>query len=364
MSVLALRHTDWDELQIAITHPQSTTESAHATLMRAVSAAHRSGAELIHANVFAQTSPDGSPLAAPRGVPVSFVEGAPVSVGSENALSGAPLVAGLQAVAARNAVITHYDAEGGAAVTVVEDRHARWAYVTGVVPARLWAPPGEQAYNAYERAEAALALAGMSFAHVVRTWVFVEDILGWYGDLNRARTTFYRERGVFDGTVPASTGVGACNPAGAAVLLDVIALDPKSSDIVVERVASPLQCSAEDYGSSFSRALEIREPGLRRLLVSGTASIGPDGATRHVDDLDRQIELTFDVVEAILRSRDMDWTDVSRATAYFRHGSDAPALGSHLRHRSMQGIPWVVTECTICRDDLLFEIEVDACVQE
>ncbi|NLH99278.1 MAG: hypothetical protein GX446_07270 [Chthonomonadales bacterium] len=412
MNLTAIRHEDWDELHIAIPAPQTDVETAQETLMRAVSAAHRAGADVLHANVFARTAPGGTPLTAPRGVPVSFVEGKPVApspqpsalssplsalssqpsapspqlsaLGSElsalssqlsalssklsapgpqlSALSPQLLVSGLQAVAARNAAVTHYDAENGATVVVVEDRFARWAYVTGVVPANLWATQHDQAYDAYGRAEAALALAGMSFRQVIRTWVFVEDILGWYGDLNRARTAFYRERGVFDGIVPASTGVGACNPAGAAVLLNLMALAPKSADIVVERIRSPLQCSAEDYGSSFSRALEIREPGLRRLLVSGTASIAPDGSTCHVGDLDGQIELTLDVVEAILRSRGMNWSDVTRATAYFRAGADAPALNERLGARAMPALPWIVTECTICRDDLLFEIEVDACL--
>ena len=365
MNLITLKHADWDELHIAIPAPASAAESARETLMRAISAAHRAEADVLHANLFARAAPDGTPLTGPRGVPVSFVEGKPPAPSTHPSAHGPePLVSGLQSVAARGADVAHYDTDNGAAVTVVEDRFARWAYVTGVVPAGLWAPQYEQARDAFERAGAALALAGMSFTHVVRTWVFVEDILGWYGDLNRARTAFYRQHGVFDGVVPASTGVGASNPAGAALLLNLIALDPKTADVRVERVASPLQCSAEDYGSSFSRALEIREPGLRRLLVSGTASIAPDGTTCHVGDLPGQIERTLDVVEAILDSRGMTWDQVTRATAYFRDGADAPALDHHLQRRGAEGLPWVVTECTICRDDLLFEIEVDACMHE
>jgi enamine deaminase RidA (YjgF/YER057c/UK114 family) len=256
--------------------------------------------------------------------------------------------------------VTAYDASDGASVVVVEGRHARWAHVTGIVPASLWVTQHDQAREAYERAEAALSLAGMTFGQVVRTWVFIEDILGWYADLNRARTAFYRQRGIFDGLVPASTGVGARNPLGAAVALNLLALAPLGPEIAVTRVPSPLQCSAEDYGSSFSRAIEIEEPGLRRLMVSGTASIAPDGQTVHADDLGAQIELTMNVVEAILVSRGMGWADVTRAVAYFRDASDGPAFDEYRAAAGIPELPTVVTECTICRDDLLFEIEVDA----
>jgi enamine deaminase RidA (YjgF/YER057c/UK114 family) len=346
-------HADWDELHLTVPSHPARPETAHDVLLRAVSAMHTAGADVVHANVFGMAAPGGTPLTAPRGVPASIVEGAPC---------GEPgrLVAGVQAVGARGAAVTAYDPEEGVSVVVIEDAQARWAYVTGIHPAKLWATQFDQARDAFDRAAAALTLAGMDFTQVVRTWVYVEDILAWYGDLNRARTAFYREHGVFDGIVPASTGVGARNPMGAAVTLNLLALAPTSDAISITRVPSPLQCSAEEYGSSFSRALEIGEPGLRRLIVSGTASIAPDGRTAHVGDLDAQIELTMDVVEAILVSRGMGWPDVTRAVAYFRAAEDASAYEAFRARRGLPHLPLVVTECTICRDDLLFELEADA----
>jgi enamine deaminase RidA (YjgF/YER057c/UK114 family) len=243
---------------------------------------------------------------------------------------------------------------------VIEDDHVRWAFVSGVTPAALWAAPTVQAIEAFERAEAALRLAGLDFRHVFRTWVFVDDILDWYDEFNRARTGFYRDRRVFDGLVPASTGIGAANPLGAALTLDLLAVAPKDDSVSVKRLASPLQCPALDYGSSFSRAVEITEPGLRRVLVSGTAGIAPDGTTAHVADVGAQTDLTLDVVEAILRSRGMDWPDVTRAVAYFRRGEDAPVLDERWASRGGPDLPVIVTESVICRDELLFEIEVDA----
>ena len=65
------------------------------------------------------------------------------------------------------------------------------------------------------------------------------------------------------------------------------------------------------------------------------------------------------VVDAILVSRRLHWTDVTRATAYFKHKQDARFFPEWcLKHRV--SLPVVSTECDVCRDELLFEIELDA----
>jgi len=62
----------------------------------------------------------------------------------------------------------------------------------------------------------------------------------------------------------------------------------------------PEQCPASSYGSAFSRAVEIGSTGFRRLLVSGTASIGRDGKTEHIGDARAQIERSMQVVKPFL----------------------------------------------------------------
>lgn len=344
-----VRHTDWDELTLTVT-PDDGLGTAEA-LLGAVSALHRAGADFIRGTVMAEIDSGDTPPTGPRGVPVTLVQGRPCRSGS---------LAGAHVVGARgNAKISTYSADENTIVTVVEDRHARWAYVGNVGPSFAGASSAVQARETFERSESALQLAGMSYRNVVRTWLWIDDILGWYEDLNRVRTRFFRERGVFDGLVPASTGIGACNPMGAALVLDLLAVEPHAAGVALTSIPSPLQCSAEDYGSSFSRALEIEEPGLRRLLVSGTASIAPSGETLHVGDVAAQIERTMDVVEALLLSRGMLWADVTRAIAYCRDADDAPKFDRYCASRRIE-LPVVTAECVICRDDLLFEIEVDA----
>ena len=123
---------------------------------------------------------------------------------------------------------------------------------------------------------------------------------------------------------------------------------------------SPLQCPATDYRSAFSRAAEVSLPSHRQLYVSGTASIEPGGATIHVDDTAKQIELTMEVVKAILESRGMGWSDTTRAIAYLRHNDERPLLQDWLDRNGIKDWPLITVQSDVCRDDLLYEIELDA----
>jgi enamine deaminase RidA (YjgF/YER057c/UK114 family) len=200
----------------------------------------------------------------------------------------------------------------------------------------------------------------MRFSNVVRTWLYLDDLLSWYDDFNAVRTRFFKERRVFDGLVPASTGVSGSHRSGAALVAELFAVAPKDGSVHVSGVPSPLQCPAPRYGSSFSRAVEIATPEYRRLLISGTASIGPDGRSLYIDDLDAQIACTVEVVRAILESRSMGWRDVSRAIAYVKHAEDAGAFERHASAHGLPPLPLLTVQNGVCREELLFELELDA----
>ena len=171
----------------------------------------------------------------------------------------------------------------------------------------------------------------------------------------------FRTHGMFDGVVPASTGIGIGNLAGAEMMVaSALAFQPRSASARAFMVPSPLQCPALQYGSSFSRAVELETSTHRRLYISGTASIEPGGATAHVGDVERQLDLTMDVVHGILTSRHMDWADVVRGVAYFKHHRDLPAFAGHVRAKGLPPMPIALVHADVCRDDLLFEIEIDA----
>lgn len=241
---------------------------------------------------------------------------------------------------------------------IYEDDFARYCRLCGLLPADLTASRSGQARSAFETAAALLMQNGFRFTDTVRAWIYLDHLLEWYEDFNAVRTAFFNETGIFDHRVPASTGIGARNPFGAAITMDVFAVQPKCAEFTVQTVTSPLQNPALDYQSSFSRAVELGSPTHRTLLISGTAGIAPDGKTIYPDDPEKQIRLTMDVVKAILESRGMNWNDLFRGIAYFK---DMAHLPIYKRVSfNIPRFPLAVSHADICRHDLFFEIEVDA----
>lgn len=168
---------------------------------------------------------------------------------------------------------------------------------------------------------------------------------------------------MFDSLVPASTAVGgrpAATTVGTALVGGLLAVKAKHEGVSAVGAPSPLQGAASDYGSSFSRAIELTMPDHRRLFISGTASIASDGHTVHTDDVEAQVAFTTEVVHTILRSRGMDWTDVTRAIAHFKRAKDISAFHSYCASRRIVTMPVLFAESEICRDELLFELELDA----
>ena len=253
------------------------------------------------------------------------------------------------------------DSTGRAVGTVWSDDDADWCFLAGVEPADILAPRGEQAASVFLQLEAYLAKAGMTFADVVRTWLYIDRVCEWYGEFNAARSSFFEKRNVFNTFLPASTGIGSANLEGAAIVSGAIAMRPKREGVRAELVDSPLQAPAMAYKSSFSRAAEIIGSKRRCLFVSGTASIKPNSHdVAYIGDIDRQIDCTMNAVEAILKSRGLDWKDVSRAIVYLKGPGFAAAWRAWLAARGLpQGFA-VETVCDVCRDEWLFEIECDA----
>jgi enamine deaminase RidA (YjgF/YER057c/UK114 family) len=250
--------------------------------------------------------------------------------------------------------------EGRRIGTLFEDQFGRYLRLVGLLPTDVACPRPQQADWIFRQMDAALADQGMTFANVVRTWFYNDDILAWYHDFNGVRNAFFRERGVVNGMMPASTGVAGRNAIGGGLITGLIAVEAKDPAVQAFAVPSPLQSSAADYGSSFSRAAELDLPDHRRLYVSGTASIDCSGETVFLGDCRAQVKQTMEVVQAILRSRGMDWTDVTRSLAYFKRAPDACLFDAYRKESGLPAFPAVVVENDICRDDLLYEIEVDA----
>ncbi len=269
---------------------------------------------------------------------------------------------GAQAWGVAGVAVEPIELDGRVVGKAFTDGTTRYVRLGGLLPGNTSAGPASQARQVFKRMDAALRGCGMRFAHVVRTWFFNRDILDWYGEFNEARSEFLAGQGIDPAQLPASTGVGMTPPGGAALAGAALAVCGMTDDVRVRAVTSPQQGPAMAYGSSFSRAVEIVAPDHRRLLVSGTASIGPDGRSLHGDDPCSQMARTFQVVDEVLHSRGFHWCDVVRGAAYFARAADMATLAGFLAAREGAELPITTTVATICRPELLFELEVDALV--
>jgi enamine deaminase RidA (YjgF/YER057c/UK114 family) len=285
-------------------------------------------------------------------LPVAWVEGTGC---------GDHATAGIQTHAIAGARVRTLSGNGRPLARTWEDAVATHCMLNSILPTRTQATAPEQAREVFEKLQTGLASAGMTMKDLVRTWFYLNDLLSWYGDFNRVRNDVFAHNELRPPSLPASTGVGGRNPMGAALAAAAWAVRPHDPAAEVLHFApSPEQCPASSYGSAFSRAVEIGCAGFRRLLVSGTASIARDGKTEHVGDGRAQIERSMQVVEAILESRRMTFADTAFATAFFKHPADAPLFADWLARHGLQSMPVVSACCDICRDNLLFEIELEA----
>lgn len=241
------------------------------------------------------------------------------------------------------------------------DADAEYCTLTGVLPEDTERDRGWQAESCFLRMERALKQVGMEFCHVVRTWLYLAALLEWYDEFNGVRNAFFEKRGILNGVIPASTGIGASNYVGAAIAANLYAVKPKHPGVRVAAVPSPLQCPAPNYRSAFSRAVEIAFPDRCELLISGTASIDSDGTSLYAGDMDRQIKRTMDVIEAILQSRQMGWGDITRGIVYVHAEGDMSRFIELCRKWHIPRMPLIAADhVTVCREELLFEIEIDA----
>ncbi len=256
--------------------------------------------------------------------------------------------------------VTPIKLDGVTVGTVYEDEYARYCRLGNIYAPDTTLSRVDQTTATFERMLQALSMADMSFKHVVRTWLYMDRILDWYDDFNTVRTEIFERLNVFDGLVPASTGIGVANADGAAMVADLLAVEPKTDAVKIEMVESPLQGAAWDYKSSFSRGVEVSVPDCRRLYISGSASITADGATAHVGDVEKQVALTMEVVNGILQVRDMEWADTTRSIAYFKDLRTAPVFHAYCRDHDLPAFPVSLAHADVCRDDLLFELELDA----
>jgi len=214
----------------------------------------------------------------------------------------------------------------------------------------------------FRRMSDCLQAAGAGFGNLARTWFFLRDIGACYDAFNKARLRAYKAARIARKFLPASTCVGFHDHGPAEVVGACMAVVPCKGGVNMRAVASPAQCAPSEYGSFFSRAVEISAPDHRRLLVSGTASIGIDGRTLDGEDSLKQVGNTLDAVGVLLNAAGFDWADVVHGVGYVRDRNLPGHLAALYAGRGLDPNVFLTAEAVICRPELSFEMELEAIV--
>lgn len=119
------------------------------------------------------------------------------------------------------------------------------------------------------------------------------------------------------------------------------------------------------YGAAFPRGLRVDLPGgVTHLVISGTASVGPEGQTLYPGDFRAQLWRTFHNLTRLLEAEEATWHDVVRTTCYIRDIERDYDEFNDVRNEFYHALgldPLPAStgiQARICRSDLLVEIEV------
>jgi enamine deaminase RidA (YjgF/YER057c/UK114 family) len=221
-----------------------------------------------------------------------------------------------------------------------------------------------------ERAEDIIRRNGASYKDVARTWFYLADILDWYPDFNKARSEKYGEFGIMPGPgdsrllLPASTGIGAYSPSGAAATMDLLAVLTDSGQPAVKQLTNSAQLDAFRYGSAFSRGAVIREDDVKIVQVSGTAAIDEHGVSLYPGDIRAQIDCTFNKVQSLLAQEGAGLKDICAATVFVKKQEFAEIFHEMAADLGLCDFPAVCIVADVCREELLFEIDAEAVVRK
>jgi len=274
-------------------------------------------------------------------------------------------ITSIQMISSAMAPTYFKNAIGRCTAATLSDQNGDYAWFGNIVANDISQSRDNQTIEAFANFNMILDEVGMKFTDVGRTWLYLDKLLEWYDDFNVVRTDFFTDEDVFNKLVPASTGIGASNADHSAIIMGGFACVPKGdTPTVVAPVNSPLQCPAWDYKSSFSRAISVKTGNDTQIMISGTASIEPGGLTVHLDDIEKQIELTMKVIDGMLGEVDMNFEHVTRATAYCKEASYLVAFNAWLESNGYKDMPVAFSHADVCRHDLLFEVELDAAISE
>ncbi len=224
-----------------------------------------------------------------------------------------------------------------------------------------------QTANMFEQANHLLQKQGGHFKNVIRTWIYLSDILDWYGDFNVARNNKFSEFKLLNNDhadqaeriyLPASTGIRGNNPHGACGTMDVLAVLP-NENVIIEQTSGVQQKSPYRYGSAFSRGMNISEQDVTHIFLSGTAAIDEKGASLYPGDTRAQIRKTMDVAAALVEQEGATLKDICDATVFLKYAADQEIFFEVMHEYGLEEMPAICVVADVCRAELLFELDAE-----
>jgi len=277
----------------------------------------------------------------------------------------------------------------GLRYTIVESEAGKELWAAGISTYQDPHDTRKAASGAFELMIQMLDNENFTVNNLVRQWNYIGEILQInnglqnYQVFNEVRSEYYglyRSAGHF----PAATGVGMKH---GGVILDFCAAS-YSGDIIIQPVHNPNQVDAYKYGDQvlvgdtekgktrkhppqFERALLICDGSRANLLVSGTASITGQ-ETIGIGDPEKQTLVTIENIKKLSEPESLQRyphcnqytvTGYRFLRVYVREQKDFN-LARSVCEKYFPGVPCIMIEADICRNDLLIEIETEAVLHE
>ncbi|MCX5666862.1 MAG: sigma-70 family RNA polymerase sigma factor, partial [Candidatus Omnitrophica bacterium] len=267
-------------------------------------------------------------------------------------------------------------------LTIVEQGGMRWAHVAGVETDAGIEDTYEQSLNIFLKMQRLLEANGFKFDQVVRTWIYVNNILGddknrqRYQLLNDARRLFFETGNggkpimFADARPPASTGIGMLN---GNIVMECLALDSKGKHPRILPIENPEQTSAFLYSDKvlkagvspkkkapplFSRGMAVISGGFQTILISGTASVKGEKPV-HPGDVEKQTETMIENVGLVLGQVGATIRDIPQLRVYIKNIPDYEKV-KNIVEAKFPDVPCVFVHADVCRTEWLVEMEAIA----
>jgi len=260
-----------------------------------------------------------------------------------------------------------------------------WTHCGGITPRNTTGSVYEQSLDAFSQMKQKLKKAGVEMDHLIRTWLYLGNITGPEGDLerymelNRARTDFYEGvqfgrghvmAGVRQAVYPASTGIGMC---GSGITMSATAIDTDRKDVFILPLENPQQTPVYEYEAVYSpkspkfvRAMAEAIGDYVVIWISGTASI-VNSKTLHTGNPGKQADQTLTNIELLLSQKNLarhgapgagaTLRDLAKLRVYVKRPQDYAIIRKVCEKRCGKDIPIIYVVADVCRSDLLVEME-------